>query len=162
MRERPRTIQRLYEEFEKYCRSDNDLGCAWKSNLSKRSPQKLTNLARGNGLIPETPHTPTLETFLASTAKTPRKIPTHRLTPKAWSLARLVHHIRIKAAAAEAEEAVAGEEVAAGAEAITKKENGTASSIRRTTIIARITVQTRKDSRLSMKRRGRRRRELVP
>jgi hypothetical protein len=25
------------------------LGCAWKSNLSKRSPLKLTNLARGNG-----------------------------------------------------------------------------------------------------------------
>jgi hypothetical protein len=24
MRERPKTIQRLYEEFEKYCRSDND------------------------------------------------------------------------------------------------------------------------------------------
>jgi hypothetical protein len=24
MHERPRTIQRLYEEFEKYCRSDND------------------------------------------------------------------------------------------------------------------------------------------
>jgi hypothetical protein len=24
MRERPRTIQRLYEEFEKYCRTDND------------------------------------------------------------------------------------------------------------------------------------------
>jgi hypothetical protein len=24
MRERPRTIKRLYEEFEKYCRPDND------------------------------------------------------------------------------------------------------------------------------------------
>jgi hypothetical protein len=94
--------------------------------------------------------------FLALTAKTPRRIPINRLTLKAWSLDRLVHHIRIKVAAAEAEEA------AAGAEAIMRKENGTASSIRRTTTIARITVQTRKDLRPSLKRRGRKRRELVP
>jgi hypothetical protein len=99
---------------------------------------------------------------LALTAKTPRRIPIHRLTPKAWSLARLVHHIRIKGAAAEAEEAATGAEVAAGAEAIMRKENGTASSIRRTTTIARITVQTRKYFRPSLKRRGRKRRELVP
>jgi hypothetical protein len=100
--------------------------------------------------------------FLALTVKTPRRIPIHRLTPKAWSLARLVHHIRTKGAAAEAEEAATGAEVAAGAEAIMRKENGTASSIRRTTTIARITVQTRKDLRPSLKRRGRKRRELVP
>jgi hypothetical protein len=99
---------------------------------------------------------------LALTAKTPKRIPIHRLTPKAWTLARLVHRIRAKGAAAEAEEAAAGAEVAAGAEAIMRKENGTASSIRRTTTIARITVQTRKDLRPSLKRRGRKRRELVP
>jgi hypothetical protein len=43
-----------------------------------------------------------------------------------------------------------------------RKENGIASSIRRTTIIVRIIVQKRKDSRPSLKRKGRRRRELVP
>jgi hypothetical protein len=95
-------------------------------------------------------------------AKMPRKIPTHRLTPKAWSLARLVHHIRIKGAAAKAEEAATGAEVVTGAEAILIKENDTASSIRRTTTIARITVQTRKDLRPSFKSRGRKRRELAP
>jgi hypothetical protein len=99
---------------------------------------------------------------LALTVKTHRRIPIHRLTPKAWSLAHLVHHIRIKGAAAEAEEAAAGIEVVAGAEAIMRKENGSASSIRRTTIIARISVQIRKDLRPSLKRRGRRRSELVP
>jgi hypothetical protein len=99
---------------------------------------------------------------LALTANTPRRIPIHRLTPKAWSLARLVHHIRIKGAAAEAEGAGAEAKVAAGAEAIMRKENGITSSIRRTTIIVRIIVQTRKDSRPSLKRKGRRRRELVP
>jgi hypothetical protein len=92
----------------------------------------------------------------------PRRIPIHRLTSKAWSLARLVHHIRIKGAAAEVEDAAAGAEVAIGADAIMRKENGTASSIRRTmTTIARITIQTRKDLRPSLKRRGRKRRELV-
>jgi hypothetical protein len=75
---------------------------------AKQSLQKLTNLARGNGPIPETPCTPTLGTFLALTAKMPRKIPTHKLTPKAWSLARLVHHIQIKGAAPKAEEAATG------------------------------------------------------
>jgi hypothetical protein len=53
--------------------------------------------------------------------KTPKKIPIHRLTPKAWSLACLVHHIRIKGAATEAEEAATGAEVAVGAEAIMRK-----------------------------------------
>jgi hypothetical protein len=136
MRERPKTIQRLYEEFEKYCRPDND----FRMCMEEQSLQKLTNLARGNCPIPETPCTPTLGTFLALTVKMPRRIPIHRLTPKALSLARLVHHIRIKGAAADAEEAVAGAEVEAGAQAIMRKENGTASSIRRMTTIARITV----------------------
>jgi hypothetical protein len=64
--------------------------------------------------------------------------------------------------AAEAEEVTTGAEVAAGAEAIMRKENGTASSTRRTTTIARIAVQTRKDLRPSSRRRGRKRRELLP
>jgi hypothetical protein len=76
--------------------------------------------------------------FLVLTANTPRRIPIHRLTPKAWSLARLVHHIRIKGAAAEAEGAVAEAEVAVGAEAIMRKENGIASSTRRTMIIVEL------------------------
>jgi hypothetical protein len=130
-------------------------GCAWKSNFNKRSPQKLINLAKENGPTPETPRTPILETFLALTAKMPRKIPIHKLTPKAWSLAHLVHHIRIKGAAAGAEGAAAEAEVAVGAEAIVRKESGIESSIRRMLIIVRIIVQTRKDSRPSLKRKGR-------
>jgi hypothetical protein len=61
----------------------------------------------------------------------------------------------------EAEGAAAEVEVAAKAEATTRKENGIASSIRRMTIIVQITAQTRKDSRLFLKK-GRRRRGLVP
>jgi hypothetical protein len=59
-------------------------------------------------------------------------------------------------------EAAAEAEVAVGAEATMRKENGTAFSIRKTMAIARITVQTRKDSRPSSRRRGRKRRELAP
>jgi hypothetical protein len=66
--------------------------------------------------------------FSALTAKTPSKILIHRLTPKTYFLARLVHHIQIKGATAEAE-------VAIGAEATARKENGTASSTRRMMII---------------------------
>jgi hypothetical protein len=43
-----------------------------------------------------------------------------------------------------------------------RKENGTAFSIRKMMTIARIIVQTRKDSRPSSRRRGRKRRERVP
>jgi hypothetical protein len=92
----------------------------------------------------------------------PRKIPIHKLTPKAWSLARLVHHIRIKGAAAEAEGAEAEAEVAAGAEAIRRKENGIVSFTRRTMITVQTIAQTRKDLKLSLRRKRRRRRGLVP
>jgi hypothetical protein len=38
MRERPKTIQRLYEEFEKYCRSDNDFRmCMEEQSHQKKS-----------------------------------------------------------------------------------------------------------------------------
>jgi hypothetical protein len=57
---------------------------------------------------------------------------------------------------------VAEAEVVVGAETIMRKENGIASSIRRMMIIVRITDQTRRDLRPSLRRRGRRRRELVP
>jgi hypothetical protein len=101
------------------------------------------------------PHTPTLETFSASTVRTPRKIPIRRVTPKTKPPARLVHHIQIKGVAADAE-------VAAGAKAITRKENDIASPTRRMMIIVQITAQTRKDSRLFLRKKGRRRRGPVP
>jgi hypothetical protein len=109
-------------------------GCAWKSNLSKRSPQKLTSLVKENGPIPEMPRTPIPKTFSALTVKMPRKILIHRQTPKAWSLAA-IYHFRIKGAAAGAEGAAVEAEVAAGAEAIMRKENGIVYSIRRMMIL---------------------------
>jgi hypothetical protein len=98
---------------------------------------------------------------LVSTAKTPRKTPIRGLTRRAWSLAGLVPLIPIRGKAAGAEEAEAGVGVEAGVKATTRKENGIAFSTRKTMTIAPIIAQTRKDSRLSSRRRGRKRRERV-
>jgi hypothetical protein len=124
-------------------------GCVWKSNPSRKSLRKLINPTIGNGTIPEMPRTPILGAFSVWTAKTPRKTPTHMLTHRAWSLARLVPLTPIKgeAVGAEEAEAEAGVEagVEAGAEATMRKENGIVFSTRKMTTIAQITVQTRRD-----------------
>jgi hypothetical protein len=59
------------------------------------------------------------------------------------------------------EGAAAEAEVAAGAKAIKRKENGITSSTRRTMITAQTIAQTRKDLKLSSRRKRRRRSELV-
>jgi hypothetical protein len=93
-------------------------------------------------------------------AKTPRKIRVHRSIRRVWSQAHPVLLTSIRGEAAEAEEAVAGVEVEAEAEAITKKENGTAFSTRMTT--TQTIAQTRKGSKLSSKKRERKKRGRVP
>jgi hypothetical protein len=108
------------------------------------------------------PHTLILGAFSVWTAKTPRKTPIRRLTRRAWSLARLVPLIPVRGEATGAEEAEEGIGVEARAEATTRKENGIAFSTRKTMTIAQIIAQTRKGSRLSSRRRGRKRRERVP
>jgi hypothetical protein len=41
MRERPKTIQRLYEEFEKYCRSDNDFRMCMEEQSQQKKSAKV-------------------------------------------------------------------------------------------------------------------------
>jgi hypothetical protein len=94
-------------------------------------------------------------------AKTPRKIPIRRVIFKIKPPAHPAHLMQIKGAATKAEGAVAETEVATGVEAIRRKENGIASSTTRTMIIAQTIAQTRRDSKLSS-RRKRRRRGLAP
>jgi hypothetical protein len=108
------------------------------------------------------PRTPILGAFSVWTVKTPRKTPTHRLTHRAWSLARLVPLTPIKGEAAGAEEAEAEAGVEAGAEATMRKENGIVFSTRKTMTIARIIVQTRRDLKPFLRRKERKRREQVP
>jgi hypothetical protein len=94
-------------------------------------------------------------------AKAPKKIPARKLIRRAWSQHHLVPLTPIREEVAGAEEVEAGVEVEAEAEATTRKENGTAFSTRKTMTIAQTTAQTRKDSKLSSKKRGRKRRERV-
>jgi hypothetical protein len=94
--------------------------------------------------------------------ETPRKTPIRRLIRRAWSQAHQVPIIPIRGEAAGVEEVEAGVGVEAEAEAITRKENGTAFSTRKTMTIAQTIAQTRKGSKLSSKKRGRKRRERVP
>jgi hypothetical protein len=82
--------------------------------------------------------------------------------PKTKPPAHPVHHIQTKGAAAKAEGAAAEAEVVAGVEAIRRKEDGIASSTRRTMITVQTIAQTRKDLKLSSRRKRRRRRGLVP
>jgi hypothetical protein len=42
MRERPKTIQRLYEEFEKYCRSDNDFRMCMEDQSQQKKSAKAS------------------------------------------------------------------------------------------------------------------------
>jgi hypothetical protein len=137
------------------------LECAWKSNPSRKNLQKPTNTPRGSGPIPETLLILILEAFSAWRAKTPKKILACRLIHRAWSQAHPVPLTPVRGEAAGAEEVEAGVEAEAEAEAITRKGNGIAFFTRRTMTIAQTTAQTRKGSKLSLNKRGRRRRERV-
>jgi hypothetical protein len=137
-------------------------GCVWKSNPSRKSLRKLTNPARGNGTTPKMPCTPILGAFSVWTAKTPRKTPIHRLIHRAWSLTCLVHLTPIKGEAAGAGEAEVEARLKAGAEATMRKENGIVFSTRKMMTTAQIIVQTTKDSKPSLRRKERKRRERVP
>jgi hypothetical protein len=107
------------------------------------------------------PRTPILGAFSVWTAKTPRKTPIRRLIHRAWSLTRLVPLTPIRGEAAGAKEAEAEVGVEAGAEATTRKENGIVFSTRKTMTTAQIIAHTRKDSKPSLRRKGRKRRERV-
>jgi hypothetical protein len=100
--------------------------------------------------------------FSALMAKTPRKFPTRGAILKIKHLVHPILRTQTRGADVGVEGAAAEVEVAAGAEATTRKENGIASSTRRMTITTQTIAQTRKDSKLSSRRKGRRRRGLVP
>jgi hypothetical protein len=135
--------------------------CAWKNNPSRKSLRKPTNPAKGSGPIPETPLILILEVFSAWRAKTPKKILAHRLTHRVWFQSHPVPLTPIRGEVVGVEEVEAGVEVEAEAEAITRKENGTAFFTRKTMTIAQTIAQTRKGSKLSSKKRGRRKKERV-
>jgi hypothetical protein len=85
-------------------------------------------------------------------AKSPRKI----------LILKAVPQTKIKGVAVEVEGEAAEAEVAAGAKAIKKKGSGIASFIRRMMTTAQTITRTRKDLRLSSKKRTTRKRGTIP
>jgi hypothetical protein len=158
MRERPKTIQRLYEEFEKYCHSDNDFRmCMEEQSQLKKSAKANQPNDREWPNPRNASHTNPRGVFGLdgeNTQENPNpQADSQSLVPSPPS----PPHSN-QGEAAGVEEAEAGVGVEAEAQATTRKENGTAFSTRKTMTIAQITAQTRKDSRLSLRRRGRKRR----
>jgi hypothetical protein len=152
-------IQRLYEEFEKYCHSDNDFRMCMEEQSQQKKSAKANQPSEREWSNPRNASHANPRSVFGLDDENAQENPIHRPTHRAWSLTYLVHHTRIKGEAAEVGEAAVEAGVAAGAKATMRKENGTAFSIRKTMTIARITVKTRKDSRPSTRRRGRKRRE---
>jgi hypothetical protein len=137
-------------------------GCAWKSNISKKTSAKANQSSEREWSNPRNALHANPRNVFGLDGENTQENPNPQADSQSLVSCPPSPSQSSQGAAAEAEEAVAGAEIAAGAEAIMRKENGAASSIRRMTTIARITVQTRKDLRPSLKRRGRKRRELVP
>jgi hypothetical protein len=90
-----------------------------------------------------------------------RKIPTLRAILQTKTLAHPAHRIKIKGAAAEAEGEATEAEVATGAEAIKRKESGTAFFTKRLMTTTRIIAQTRKGLKPFSKKRRKKRRGTV-
>jgi hypothetical protein len=157
MRERPKTIQRLYEEFEKYCRSYNDFGMCMEEHSHQKKSAKANQSSEREWPNPRSASHANPRNVFGLDGKNAQEIPnpqgdsqnqTH--SPPNPPHSNQGGGLRAEGAAAEAE-------VAAGAEAITRKENGITSSTRRMMIIVQTIAHTRKDSRISSRRKGRRR-----
>jgi hypothetical protein len=162
MRERPKTIQRLYEEFEKYCRSDNDFRMCMEEQSQQKKSAKASQTSEREWPNPRnTSHANPRGVFGLdgeSTQENPNpQADSQSLVPSPPSPP---HSNQGEAAGAEEVEAGVGAE--AEAEATTRKENGIAFSTRKTMTIAQTIAQTRKGSKPSSKKRGRKRRERVP
>jgi hypothetical protein len=159
MRERPKTIQRLYEKFEKYCCSYNDFRMCMEEQSQQKKPAKANQSSEREWSNPRNASHVNPRNVFGLDGENAQENP----NPQADSQS-LVHSPPSphKGAAVEAEGAAAEAEVIAGSEATTRKENGIASSTRRMMIIVQITAQTRKDSRLFLRKRGRRRRGPAP
>jgi hypothetical protein len=163
MRERPRTIQRLYGEFEKYCRSDNDFKMCMEEQSQQNKSAKANQPSEREWPNPRNASHTNPRSVFGLDGENAQENP----NPQADSQSLVPNplgppHSNQGGGGAEAGEAAAEAGVAAGAEATMRKENGIVFSTRKTMTTTRIIVQTRKDSKPSSRRRGRKRRERAP
>jgi hypothetical protein len=162
MRERPRTIHRLYKEFKKYCRSDNDFRMCTEEQSQQKKSAKANQSSQREWPNPRNASHANPPNIFGLDNKNAQENPNPQGDSQNHPLAGLVHYIQIKGAATEAAGTAAEAEVTAGAEAITRKENGIAYSTKRMMIMVQITAQTRKDLKLFLKKKRRRRKGKVP
>jgi hypothetical protein len=159
MRERPKTIQRLYEEFEKYCHSDNDFRMCMEEQSQQKKSAKANQPNNREWPNPRNASHANPRGVFGLDGKNTQENP----NPQADSQSLVPsppsppHSNQGEAAGAEEVEAEVG--VAAGAEDTTRKESGIVFSTRKMMTTAQIIAQTRKDLRPSSRRRGRKRRE---
>jgi hypothetical protein len=136
MRERPKSIEHLYEEFEKYYRSDNDFRMCMEEQSHQKKSAKANQSSEREWSNPWSASHANPRNVFSLDGEITQEILILKATSRTKTLAHLVHHTKIKGATAEAEGEVVEAEVAAGAEAIKKKGSGIAFStegpIRRT------------------------------
>jgi hypothetical protein len=161
MRERPKTIQRLYEEFEKYCRSDNDFRMCMEEQSQQKKSAKANQPSEREWPNPRNTSHPNPRGVFGLDGENTQENPCPQVNSQSLVPSPPSPPHSNQGEAAGAEEVVAGVEVEAEDEAITKKENGTASSTRKTMITTQTIAQTRKGSKLSLRKRGRKKRERV-
>jgi hypothetical protein len=126
MRERPKTIQRLYKEFEKYCRSDNDFRMCMEEQSQQKNSAKANQSSEREWSNPRNASHANprnvfgLEGENAQESCNPQNdVPNQNTSPPSPPHQN-------QGAAAEVEGEAAEAEVAAGAEATKRKESGTA------------------------------------
>jgi hypothetical protein len=163
MRERPKTIQHLYEEFEKYCCSDNDFRmCMEEQSQQKKKSVKANQPSEKEWHNPRNASHANPRGVFGLDSENTQENP----NPQADSQSLVPnppsppHSNQGEATGAEEAEVEVG--VEAGAEATTRKENGIVFSTRKTMTTTQIIAQTRKDSKPSLRRKERKRRERVP
>jgi hypothetical protein len=82
MRERPKTIQRLYKEFEKYCCSYNDFRMCMEEQSQQKKSTKANQPSEKEWPNPRNASHANPRNVFGLDGRTPKKIPIRRVTPE--------------------------------------------------------------------------------
>jgi hypothetical protein len=137
-------------------------GCAWKNNHSKKKSSKANQSSEREWPNPRNALHANPRNVFGLDGENTQEIPNPQGDSQNQTPSPPNPPYSNKGADVGVEGAAAEVKVAAGAEATTRKENGISSSTRRMTITTQTIAQTRKDSKLSSRRKGRRRKGPVP
>jgi hypothetical protein len=162
MRERPKTIQRLYEEFEKYCRSDNDFRMCMEEQSQQKKSAKANQPSKREWSNPRNASYANPQNVFGLDGENTQESPNLQMDSQSLvsSLPSPPHSNQVGGRrGGRGGGRGRGRSRGRGHH---ENKNGTASSTRRTMITVQITAQTRNDSRPFSRKRGRRRRGPAP